>query len=90
MKRTLITALCFMFVFFTNCKREDINDVIDTNGQQDEQLGSDQTDTTSVDTPTEDISLELVANDLEPHPMQDIARPISTTGHYRSIVRHHH
>jgi len=64
-----------MFVFLTNCKREDITDVVDSDNQQEEQHGSDSTDSTTTDAPTEDISLELIANDLEPHPMQDIARP---------------
>lgn len=82
-----ILPLSFLFFFVINCSSDN---VITTPTEEEEQTDSDPndpdsdltpTDTTQTDTttmqvpPTVDISEGLPANDLEDHPMQDIAKP---------------
>lgn len=76
-KLKLWIAFVLPLVVLTNCKRDDIVDLIpdkddreqtDTDDDQEEKEGDTETDGTNV-------SFELTANDLEPHPMQDIAKP---------------
>ena len=73
-----MVAVVLPLIIFTNCKRDDIVDVVPDN-DDDEQTDPDGEDDTEnpddTDNENPDLTFELTANDLEPHPMQDIAKP---------------
>ncbi|MFS4491711.1 hypothetical protein [Maribacter sp. 2308TA10-17] len=85
----LLALVLTSLLLFTHCKSDDSlipTDSIDQQEEPDDTIDSadddnDTNDTTDdnsdddTDTPSTDVSLELVANDLEPHPMQDIPKP---------------
>ena len=68
--------------------QEQTDDDVDSTDDEDSDMDDTDDDTDEVeddntdDTPTTDSGLELVANDLEPHPMQDIAKP----GYLQTII----
>ncbi|MGB6151658.1 MAG: hypothetical protein WBG48_06675 [Pricia sp.] len=77
-KLKIWVAIVLPLIVFTDCKRDDIIDIIpdkedeeqtDTDAEQEEEKEED------TDTDGPDLSFELTANDLEAHPMQDIAKP---------------
>lgn len=66
-------------LLFTNCKRDDIVDIVDNDDQEEQHDSGEDENTTDMDggndTPALSPAFELTANDIEPHPMQDIAKP---------------
>lgn len=78
-KIRLLLIVLIPTLLFTSCKRDDVIDIIDNEDQKedtenDADNSEDESGSQDTDTNT-DVSLELKANDLEPHPMQDIAKP---------------
>lgn len=65
-------------------QQEQMDDDVDSTDDEDSDMDDtdDDSDDNTDDIPSTDISLELVANDLEPHPMQDIAKP----GYLQTII----
>lgn len=72
-KIPLLLFICSIFLI-SNCKRDDIVDIVDNDDGQDEQSDDDQENDSTTDLET-DASFELIANDLEVRPMQPLAKP---------------
>jgi len=69
----VLVLLAYLFLFFSNCKKDDstvvenLTKTTNQNSNEDVQNDKSQTDT--------DVTLNLVANDLELHQMQEMAKP---------------
>ena len=73
-KLNFMIALGLVLVVFTNCKRDDIIDLFPDN--EEEQTDPDMEEEEEEEEENGiDASFGLVANDLQEHPMQDIAKP---------------
>ncbi|HDZ06100.1 hypothetical protein [Maribacter sp.] len=77
--------LCFVCIL-NSCTNEDAILINESNTEEQE---TEETDTTTEEEEAEeeteipvDVATELIANDLEPHPMQDLAKP----GYLETIV----
>jgi len=77
MKIAKFIALIFLLLFFTISPKEQEQTDSDQNDPNPNPMPADttQTDTTTTPPPTVDISQGLPVNDLEDHPMQEIAKP---------------
>ena len=79
MKRVkLWVAVALPLIIFTQCKPEDITDVVDNDDPTDQPATpspDDEPDNTDSDVPISDPAFMLTADDLELRPMQDIAKP---------------
>ncbi len=77
-KLKYLVAIVLPMIVFTNCKRDDIIDIVpdkDDDEQTDPDGDGDTENPDNTDTETPDLTFELTANDLDLHPMQDIAKP---------------
>lgn len=90
--RVYLSIFCFGWAL-TSCssdnfpiiKEDSGEETTDTEGEDDNEEEEDTTEEDSHEdegTTTVDIATELTANDLEPHPMQDVARP----GYLETVV----
>lgn len=73
-----LIAIALPMMIFINCKRDDIIDVVpdkEDEEQTDPDGEDDNEDIDDGDTENPNLGFELTANDLDPHPMQDIAKP---------------
>ncbi len=71
--RRVPVLLACLFLFFSNCKKDD-SPVVENPTESTNQDSNDDSQNDEPPTDT-DVSLNLVANDLELHPMQEIAKP---------------
>ena len=77
-KLKLWMAVVLPLIIFTNCKRDDIIDIVpdkDDDEQTDPVEEDEEEEEDDMNTDGPDAAFELTANDLELHPMQDIAKP---------------